>query len=140
NQSVKSITYAWNDQKVCATCKPGDGLYQVGEEGNQTASSLAGAISVDPNLKQPYSNQFTTYLEQQLSEGLGARVGFVMLKVNNQFGVMQALRPASAYSVPFTSVDVGPDGRAGTSDDGTVQLYGIPNAAISGCGPTVTTV
>ena len=140
NQSVKSITYAWTDTKVCATCIPGDKLYQPGEEGNQTASSLAGSISVDPNLKQPYSNQVTAYVEQQVSEGVGARVGFVLLKVSNQFGVMQALRPASAYTAPFTVVDLGPDGRAGTSDDGTLTAFGIPNSLISGCGPTVITV
>jgi len=62
NQKVKSVTYSWNDTKVCPTCIPGDGIYQPGEEGNQIASALAGNITVDPNLKQPYSNQITTYL------------------------------------------------------------------------------
>ena len=69
NQSAKSVTYAWTDNRVCPGCIPGDFLYQPGEEGAQTASALAGTVSVDPNLKQPYSNQVTAYLEQQLSEG-----------------------------------------------------------------------
>jgi hypothetical protein len=138
NQASKSITYAWTDTKVCATCKPGDGLYQPGEEGNQTGSALAGTISVDQNLKQPYSNQMTAYLEQQLTEGVGARVGFVYLGVNNQVGTMQPNRPASAYTVPFNFLDVGPDGKAGTADDQNLTFYGVPNSAISGC--TATTI
>ena len=48
NQSSKSITYQWLDNKVCATCIPGDKIYQPGEEGAQTAQALAGNISVDP--------------------------------------------------------------------------------------------
>ena len=139
NQAVKSITYAWNDNKVCPGCIAGDKIYQPGEELNQTGSSLTGTISVDPNLKDPYSQQATGYFEQQLSEGVGARVGFVYLGIRNQFGVMQALRPASAYTVPFNVTDPGPDGAVGTGDDALRTFYGIPNASISGCGPQVTT-
>src|SRR5262249_29212160 len=47
NQAVKSITYQWLDNKVCATCIPGDRIYQPGEEGTETARALAGNISVD---------------------------------------------------------------------------------------------
>lgn len=138
NQAVKSITYSWNDTKVCPTCIPGDGIFEPGEQGALTGSNLAGNISVDPNLKQPYSNQYTAFLEQQLSEGVGAHVGFVLLEVYNQAGIVQALRPASAYTVPFNFVDPGPDGVRGDSDDRNVTFYGIPNALISGCSPTVT--
>jgi hypothetical protein len=98
NQSLKTITYAWSDTKVCATCIPGDKKYQAGEEGNVTASALAGAISVDPDLEQPSSTQSTAYIEQQLTEGVAARAGFVYLSVKNQTGTAQPLRPASAYS------------------------------------------
>jgi hypothetical protein len=140
NQATKSVTYAWTDNKACAGCIANDQLYQPGEEGNQTASALAGTISVDPNLKQPYSNQVTAYLEQQLSEGVGARVGFVLYKVANQLNTYQPLRPASAYTVPFTFIDKGDDNVQGTADDQNLTFYGIPNSLISGCSATVTTV
>jgi hypothetical protein len=133
NQATKSVTYAWNDAKVCPTCIPGDGLFQPGEEGTQTASALAGNITVDPNIKQPLSHQATAYLEQQLTEGVGARVGFVYYTVKNQTGTFQPFRPASAYTVPFTVVDVGPDGVKGTADDQNLTLYGIPSSLISAC-------
>ncbi len=138
NQQVKSLTYQWLDNKVCATCIPGDKTYQAGEEGTLTASNLAGAITVDPNIAQPLSHQATFYVEQQLAEGVGARVGFVYYSVKNQTGTFQPLRPASAYSVPFTVVDRGNDGVLGTADDQNLTAYGIPNSLISGCASSVT--
>ncbi|MBI3493825.1 MAG: TonB-dependent receptor [Acidobacteria bacterium] len=130
NQDAKSATYTWTDTKVCTTCKPGDGIYQVGEEGAQTAAALAGNIKVDPNLAQPYSHQATGYFEQELSEGVGARVGFVYNAVRNQVNTYQTLRPASAYTVAFPFVDIGLDGVRGTADDQTLTFYGVPTASI----------
>ena len=138
NQALKTLTYQWTDTKVCATCKPGDGTYEPGEEGNLTSSALAGAITVDPNTKQPYSNQATVFIEQQLTEGVGMRAGFVYLGVANQIGTFQPLRPASAYTVPFNVTDAGPDGIAGTADDVQRTYMGIPNSLISGCTATTT--
>jgi len=140
NQAVKSLTYSWTDTKVCATCKPGDGLYEPGEETALTSSALAGTISVDPAIKQPYSTQATLAVERQLSEGVGMRVGYVYYTVNNQINTYQPLRPASAYSVPFNVVDKGPDNVAGTADDQNLTFYGIPTSQIAGCTPTTTTV
>ena len=135
NQATKSITYS---VKAAGAADPViTGL--PGFTPNQLiGSALAGTIFVDPNLQQPYSNQVTTFLEQQLSEGLGAHVGFVLFKVNNQVGTEQQLRPASAYTVPFSFTDIGPDGKSGTADDQQFTLYGIPNSAIAGC--TATTI
>ena len=130
NQATKSVTYAWSDALVCATCIPGDGTFQPGEQGAQTAAALAGNITVDPNTTQPLSHQGTVYLEQQLSEGVGARIGFVYYSVRDQVGTFQPNRPAGAYSVPFSVVDVGPDGVRGTGDDQNLTAFGVPNSAI----------
>jgi hypothetical protein len=138
NQASKTIQYQWLDNKTCAGCIPGDKIYQPGEEGAIQASALAGTITVDPNIKQPYSNQATAFVEQQLTEGVGARVGFVYLGVTNQIGTFQPLRPISAYTVPFNVTDAGPDGVTGTADDVVRQYLGIPNALISGCTATTT--
>jgi hypothetical protein len=140
NQAVKSLTYSWSDTKVCPTCIPGDKIYEVGEEGALTSSALAGTITVDPAIKQPYSTQATAYVERQLTEGVGARVGYVYYTVNNQINTYQPLRPASAYTVPFTVVDKGPDNIAGTADDQNLTFYGIPSSQVSGCTATTTTV
>jgi hypothetical protein len=138
NQQVKNLTYQWLDNKTCAGCIPGDKIYQPGEEGTLTSSNLAGAITVDPNMAQPLSHQATFYVEQQLSEGVGMRVGYVYYSVKNQTGTFQPNRPASAYTVPFTVVDRGPDGVLGTSDDQNLTAYGIPSSLISGCTSSTT--
>jgi hypothetical protein len=116
---------------VCATCIPGNFNYESGEEGAQTASALAGTVSVDPNLKQPGSTQATVYIERQLTEGVGLRTGFVYYTVYDQFNTYQPLRPASAYTVPFTFADRGPDNVLGSADDQNLTFYGIPNASVA---------
>jgi hypothetical protein len=129
NQQTKSLTYQWLDNKVCATCIPGDKIYQPGEEGTLTANqALPGSVVVDPNIQQPLSHQATFYVEQQLSEGVGARIGVVYYSVKNQTGTFQPQRPISAYTVPFTVVDVGGDGIRGTADDQNLTAFGIPTA------------
>jgi hypothetical protein len=138
NQSLKTVTYAWTDTRVCPTCIPGDGHYQPGEEGNVTASALSGSVLVDPNLKQPGSTQATAYLERQITEGVGARVGFVYYTVNDQTNTYQNQRPASAYTVPFNVVDRGPDNIVGTGDDQNLTFFGIPSALVSGCSGVTT--
>lgn len=131
NQSQKSITYAWSDNKACGGCIAGDGIYQPGEEGNQTASALAGSVRVNPDLKQPTATQSTAYLERQLSADIGSRVGFVFYTVRNQTATAQPFRPATAYAIPFAVIDPGNDARVGTADDAILTFYGIPNSEIA---------
>jgi hypothetical protein len=139
NQSLKTATYSWADTKVCAGCIPGNKNYEPGEEGALTASALSNSITVDPNISQPGSTQATVYLERQISEGVGARAGFVYYSVYDQFNTYQPLRPASAYNAPFQFFDVGPDNVRGTSDDGgNLTFYGIPTSLISGCTTSTT--
>jgi hypothetical protein len=131
NASQKSVTYTWADAGACAGCIAGDGIYQPGEEGSLTASALAGNIRVDPNMFQPTSTQATAYIERQLTEGVGARVGFVYFHVQDQTGTFQLDRPASAYTVPFNVVDKGPDNIAGTADDQNLTFRGIPKSQLA---------
>ncbi|HZR27011.1 MAG TPA: carboxypeptidase regulatory-like domain-containing protein [Vicinamibacterales bacterium] len=141
NQATKSITY---NSKVAGA---GDTVYYQDPTtgvkyttNTLTATALAGTISVDPAIAQPYSHQATAYLEQQVTEGVGARIGFVYYSVKNQTGTFQPLRPASAYTVPFNVTDPGLDGVTGTGDDKTLTAYGIPSNLISGCTASTTTV
>jgi len=131
NQSLKTVTYSWVDRNA-------DLKYQPGEEGTLTASALSGSVLVDPNLKQPGSMQATAYLERQLTEGVGARVGFVYYTVHDQTNTYQNQRPASAYAMPFNFVDRGPDNILGNGDDQNLTFYGIPSALISGCNASIT--
>jgi hypothetical protein len=119
NQTNKSATYTWNDIN-------GDRRWQPGEEGTLQSLTLAGSIELDPNIAQPYSHEATFYLERQLSNAIGARVGFVYKSEDDLIGQFNPYRPVSAYTVPFTFIDIGPDGRANTGDERTLTLFGVP--------------
>jgi hypothetical protein len=121
NQPAKTVTYAWNDLN-------GDRRWQPGEQGAILDSALAGAITVDPNLKAPYTHEAAAWLERQLADTLGARIGFVYKTEDDLIQNYQLERPASVFTVPFPFTDIGPDGRNGTADDQVLTLFGIPAA------------
>jgi hypothetical protein len=122
NTPSKSATYTWNDVN-------GDRRWQAGEEITRTAASLAGTISLDPNIKAPYSHEASAWIERQLTDTMGLRAGFVykteddLIDTNYQPG-----RGLDAYTVPFSYTDIGVDGRRGTADDQVIPMLGFPNA------------
>jgi len=128
NVASKSATYAWNDAN-------GDRRWQPGEEGALQSASLEGAISVDPDIKAPYSHEASVWVERQLTETMGVRGGFVYKTEDDLFSTMQPFRGTApfrdAFTVPFTFVDIGVDGRRGTADDRNVTLLGMPTANAS---------
>jgi hypothetical protein len=128
NTANKSQTHAWNDVN-------GDRRWQPGEEGVVQSSSLAGNITVDPDVKPPYTHEASIWIERQLTAMTGLRAGFVYKTEDDLFSTMQPYRGAppfaNAYTVPFTFVDIGPDGRRGTGDDRNLTLYGMPTASAS---------
>jgi hypothetical protein len=134
NIASKSATYTWNDQAGCAGCINGDKRWQPGEQSaNPTAQALSGAIKLDPDIRSPYSHEASVWVERQISQTMGARVGFVYktqddLITNNY----QKDRPISVYTQPFTFVDLGLDGVRGTADDRNLTMYGIPASVAAG--------
>jgi hypothetical protein len=122
NQNNKSITYTWNDIN-------GDSRYQLGEEvGAPTNTTLAGTVTIDPDISQPFSHDVSVYLERQFGAAIGTRVGFVYKTEDDLISLYNPGRPISAYTVPFPFVDPGVDGITGTSDDRTLTLLGVPIA------------
>jgi hypothetical protein len=124
NTAAKQATYAWTDIN-------GDQRWQPGEQGaSPTQIALEGATGVDPNIKAPYTHEASAWIERQLTDTMGIRAGFVYKTEDDLTATMQPDRPASLYTVPYSFVDNGVDGRAGTADDKTLTFYGIPNAGI----------
>jgi hypothetical protein len=133
NIASKSQTWSWNDQATCAGCIKGDKRWQPGEEVAVQATALSGAIKLAPDIKAPYSHEASVWVERQVSQTMGARVGFVYktqddLITNNY----QKDRPISVYTQPFTFVDLGLDGVRGTADDRNLTMYGIPGSVAAG--------
>jgi hypothetical protein len=122
NTTGKSATYVWTDIN-------GDQRWQPGEQGaSPTAISLEGAVSVDPNVKAPYTHEASAWVERQLSDTMGMRAGFVYKTEDDLTQTYQPGRPIEAYTVPFNFTDNGVDGRAGTADDRIIPMLGFPNA------------
>jgi hypothetical protein len=125
NTSDKSETYTWNDVN-------GDRRWQPGEEVSRTASSLSGSIRLDPDIKAPYTHEASVWLERQIAELYAARIGFVYKTeddlISNNY---QLERGLSAFTTPYTFVDIGVDGRRGTSDDRDLTFYAMPNSLAS---------
>jgi hypothetical protein len=98
NQAGKTVTYEWNDLN-------GNRVWDPGEEGAIIATALAGTISVDPNIKQPYTHEVSAFVERELIPDLGARLGVVYKTIDDDWATMQPTRPITAYTVPFNVVD-----------------------------------
>ncbi|MEZ5419994.1 MAG: hypothetical protein R2708_21995, partial [Vicinamibacterales bacterium] len=124
NVANKFVTYNWADTN-------GDRIYQLGEERALTTNQTAGAISLNPDIKQPYTHEAGLFFEQQITDTFGARIGYVYKTEDDLTGTTFPGRPLSAYSVPFNFVDRGPDNVVGTADDSNITLHGIPTASLS---------
>jgi hypothetical protein len=124
NTSTKTMTFQWNDVNA-------DRRWQPGEEGNETARALEGAIGLAPDLKAPYSHEASFWLERQVSDTLGVKSGFVYKTEDDLIDTYQPGRGLDAFTVPFDFVDIGVDGRRNTADDRTIQMLGLPQSQAS---------
>jgi len=87
----------------------------------------AGTLPVDRDITRPYSQQIATHVEREIREGLSARASFVYNNVRNEWDEVDTAR-IGAYTVPFSTIDPGPDGATGTSDDRQLELRDLaPN-------------
>jgi hypothetical protein len=121
NIASKSSTWNWNDAN-------GDRRWQPGEETTFVSAALEGAITVDPNIKAPYSHEVSTWLERQVTDTMGVRAGFVYKTEDDLIDTYQPGRPPEVFAVPYNFTDIGVDGRSGTADDRTLTFFGLPSA------------
>ena len=77
---------------------------------------------IDPGLKQPFTNEITAGIEQDLGSGLSAGVRFFRRDDRNLIGLINTGVPLSAYSA-VSIVDPGNDGIPDTADDSLITLY-----------------
>ena len=132
NTGTKSATYLWSDRN-------GDRRYQLGEETTQQSATLEGATQLDPNLKAPYSHEAAAWFEQQLTDTLGLRSGFVYKTEDDLMDLYIPTRGLDVFEqhgVPFTFVDIGVDGVRNTADDRTLPMIGLPSANAATNFPT----
>ena len=120
--SQTTTTYRWHDLNNDKLYEPGEvNLNSNGPDflsvtGNQTPNTSA--------FRLPYTHEVTASLEREIRPALSGRVLYVFKKTVDDYQSVNSARPYGAYDVPVTRADPGPDGRAGTADDGgLVTLY-----------------
>jgi hypothetical protein len=116
-----SQTYLWTNDAN------GNGRWDPGELGPLTAvSGGSTSTQLDPGIANTYVHQTTAYIEREVAGDLGIRTGVVINARRQPYGTINISRPLSAYSVPLTVVDPGPDGRPGSGDEGgTLTAYDL---------------
>src|SRR3984893_4834081 len=123
--ATANAVFTWHDLN-------GDKLYQPGEvnldlNGTDFKSISAASNQIlNPNLKEPNTWETTASFEREMAANLGIRVMYVYKLVSDSINntlpsnstvTINTLRPYSAWSVPITRRDPGPDGVLGTADD-----------------------
>jgi hypothetical protein len=134
NRSPWFRRYSWTDRN-------GNGSWDEGEQGT-LLSSQGGVAStvVDPNLEDTFTREISAWFERELAANFGIRTGLVMRQIRNQrvtnFNVN---RPFSAFSVPVTIPDPGPDNVRGNADDGpSLSGFNLDPALLGRTNTTVT--
>ena len=109
-------TFKWHDLNA-------DNLYEPGEvnldlNGVDFLSTTALLPQVSTALRPPKTNEVTGSFEREVANNLAVQVLYVFKNVRDQYTTTNILRPPSAYNIPLTRTDPGPDGALGTKDDG----------------------
>jgi hypothetical protein len=78
--------------------------------------------TVDPNLKDSYTDEYTLGAEQEIVGDVRAHVTFVRKRQKDTFGRYDRLRTLSSFT-PVQALDPGPDGIPRTADDRTITVW-----------------
>ena len=114
--------YSWIDTNR-------SGLWESGEGFLLDRRGGAAIESLDPALRLPMLTEAAAWIERELPAGVGLRTGVVRRGGESYYMRVNANRPFSAFSVPVTMADPGPDGQLATADDGTpIQGRDVPRA------------
>lgn len=125
-------TYKWHDLNNNLLYEPGE--VDLNPNGNDFVglaqrSSASGVSTtprpiVNPDLKQPHTDETSLTFEQEVMTDTSFRSLWVYKRVQSTYGNVKTLRPYSAWNIPITRIDPGPDGTAGNADDqGPVTFY-----------------
>jgi hypothetical protein len=116
--------YRWRDPDGNNTYTPGE--VNLATNNNPDFVSITGAANniFNPNLRSANLYEFTLSLERELMANTSMRVLYVHKTNRESVSNVNILRPYSAYNIPLTRRDPGPDGVLHNADDGgTVTIW-----------------
>ncbi len=106
-------SYEWTDLN-------GDGQFQDGEQGTLLSDQFGAAAAVNtisPNLKHEFTDELTLSLEREFAGDIWVQATLTRRTSDDKSDIVNLARPDSAYDAMQVQ-DPGPDGAAGTADDG----------------------
>jgi len=87
----------------------------------------------NPDELQPKTDEFSVSIEHELIKDMSIRLTGIYSRNFNTYQIAGVQRPYSAYNIPITNPDPGPDGKVGTADDpGTSVTYYDYAATLAG--------
>jgi hypothetical protein len=123
NQNIFiQTTYTWRDLN-------GNLDYDTGEvnldlNGPDFVSQTGGTTrAINPDERQPKTDEFSLNLEHQLSSSLAFRVTGVYTRLFDRRVLQEVLRPYESYNIPIRFPDPGPNGQSPTGDILTYWEY-----------------
>jgi Carboxypeptidase regulatory-like domain/TonB dependent receptor len=116
NQNLPlTTTWDWHDNNGNKQYDPGE--VNLDPKGSDFRSIGGGSLGVvNPNEKQPKTDEFSLTFERELVANTAMRVTGVYSRNFNAYGLSEISREGQ-YTIPVTNLDPGPDGRLGTADD-----------------------
>ena len=112
--------YVWDDSN-------GSGVWDSGEEGRLLDRRGGASESVDPNVQSPITQEFGGWIEREVGSAVGLRTGVAWRGEHQHQSRQNPNWPFHQFGVPVAVRDPGPDGRAGTDDDGPlISLRDLP--------------
>jgi hypothetical protein len=110
-----SDTFKWNDLN-------GDRQFQDNEFGAFQSSAGSALSPIDPKIKQSYLDDYSGFVEHEVSNGFVVRAGFIYRKLAHDWALVEQSRTLSLYTNPVTITDPGPTG----TTPKPVTVYDIP--------------
>jgi hypothetical protein len=109
--------FAWNDVN-------GNRHYDPGEEGAVQFTFGGSITSVDPDLKQPHTDEGSFGVEFEAPKQVRVSAMYIGRRGRDLIAVTEIGIPQGpAGFTPVTALDPGPDGTAGTSDDKQITVF-----------------
>ena len=117
--------YAWDTNYL--TADPAVAATRITPAYVRTLQPIYGGAqltptTVDPNLKDSYTDEYTFGAEQEIAGDLRAHVTVVRKQQKNTFGRYDRLRTLSAFA-PVQALDPGPDGIIRNADDRIITVW-----------------
>lgn len=81
-----------------------------------TGGGLARGVP-NPDLKEPMADEWSLGIQHELARDIAVRVTGIYSRTTNNYRLQNNFRPFSAYSIPISAPDPGPDGVVGNADD-----------------------